>query len=89
MRTLSAVAIAVTITAGLVPVRGASNKGEQAAKVRPPAVAGAFYPSDPAELARVIDGFLAKATAPPVDNLIALIAPHAGYPYSGPVAAYS
>ena len=58
-------------------------------KVRPPAVAGSFYPADPNELGKMLDGFLAKAAPPPVDNLVALVAPHAGYIHSGPVAAYS
>jgi AmmeMemoRadiSam system protein B len=58
-------------------------------KVRPPAVAGSFYPSDPKELGRMIDDFLSKATPPRLDNIVALVAPHAGYIYSGPVAAYS
>jgi AmmeMemoRadiSam system protein B len=53
---------------------------------RRPAVAGLFYPRDPRELKRMVDGYLAEATAedtPPK----ALIAPHAGYIYSGPIAA--
>ena len=37
----------------------------------------------------MLDCFLAKAAPAPVENLVALVAPHAGYPYSGPVAAYS
>jgi AmmeMemoRadiSam system protein B/AmmeMemoRadiSam system protein A len=37
----------------------------------------------------MIDGFLAKAAPAPLENVIALVAPHAGYVYSGPVAAYS
>ena len=37
----------------------------------------------------MIDGFLAKAAPPPLENVVALVAPHAGYVYSGPVAAYS
>ena len=37
----------------------------------------------------MIDGFLAKAAPPPLENVVALVAPHAGYIYSGPVAAYS
>lgn len=56
--------------------------------VRPPAVAGMFYPDDPAELHAQVRGFLdavapVTADAPPK----ALIVPHAGYIYSGPVAA--
>ena len=68
-----------------------SLAGETAAarKVREPAVAGLFYPKDPAELARMIDQFLAAARTPPAapGRLRALICPHAGYVYSGPVAA--
>jgi hypothetical protein len=59
-------------------------------KVRPAAVAGSFYPADPAELTSMIDGLLAQATPQPItDPLLAVVAPHAGYPYSGPVAAYT
>jgi len=54
--------------------------------IRPPAVAGMFYPADAAELRSMIQGFLAAAPADgPVPK--AIIAPHAGYIYSGPVAA--
>jgi AmmeMemoRadiSam system protein B len=55
---------------------------------RPAAVAGRFYPADPAELAAVVDAALGavEPLAPePVPK--ALIVPHAGYVYSGPVAA--
>lgn len=60
---------------------------------RPPAVAGQFYPEDPAELSSMIDGFLSavdKQALAKIDaaRVKALIVPHAGYQYSGPVAAY-
>jgi MEMO1 family protein len=56
--------------------------------LRPPAVAGSFYPSRPAELAAAVDGLLAAARPqPPHPPLRALVVPHAGYVYSGPVAA--
>jgi len=59
-------------------------------KIRPPLVAGAFYPADPNELGKMIDGFLAQASPEKLDgNLVALICPHAGYQFSGGVAAYS
>ncbi len=58
-------------------------------KVREPAVAGAFYPADPSELARMIDGLLSQASVPTVKDFVALVSPHAGYIYSGPVAAHS
>ncbi len=64
---------------------------------RPPAVAGLFYPRGRAQLAATIDGLLGAArrdAAPGVASagangaaLRALVVPHAGYIYSGPVAA--
>ncbi len=53
--------------------------------IREPAVAGMFYPADPAELRRMIEGFLAEAK--PGAHPKAIVAPHAGYIYSGPIAA--
>lgn len=53
-------------------------------RVRQPAVAGLFYPSDRAELRGVIEDAMAGAEAGPVPK--AVVAPHAGYVYSGPVA---
>jgi len=60
--------------------RGYSN-------VRPPAVAGRFYPENPVELRRMIEGFLREVKADGGPAPKAIIAPHAGYVYSGPVAA--
>lgn len=57
---------------------------------RPAAVAGQFYPADSAELGATVNAMLAQAAAQiPADEPVpkALIAPHAGYIYSGPVAA--
>ena len=55
---------------------------------RPAAVAGRFYPADPAELAAVVDAALheVEPRAPELPPK-ALIVPHAGYLYSGPIAA--
>jgi hypothetical protein len=59
-------------------------------KVRQPAVAGGFYPADPKELTKMLDEFLARASAPEIrEPILAVISPHAGYIYSGPVAAHS
>ncbi len=60
----------------------------KAMQIRPPAVSGLFYPSDPTLLSLDVDTMLEEArplarTGQP----IALIAPHAGYAYSGPTAA--
>jgi AmmeMemoRadiSam system protein B/AmmeMemoRadiSam system protein A len=59
------------------------------ASVRPPAVAGTFYPADPRALAAEIDDLLGdvEQLAPRLGFPKALIVPHAGYIYSGPVAA--
>jgi AmmeMemoRadiSam system protein B len=59
--------------------------------VRPAAVAGAFYPADPEALQRALDAAFADAKAPEPGTVCpapkALVVPHAGYVYSGPVAA--
>lgn len=58
--------------------------------IRPAAVAGAFYPADPTQLKAMITAYLAEAAArPEAQGPVpkAIIAPHAGYIYSGPVAA--
>ena len=55
-------------------------------QIREPAVAGLFYPDDPLQLQQQVDSLLARA-APPGTAPKALIVPHAGYIYSGPVAA--
>jgi hypothetical protein len=72
-------------------VFGLKNAGLSAEeKIRPPYVAGGFYPADANELGKMIDGFLAHASAEKLEgSLVALICPHAGYEYSGGVAAYS
>ena len=55
--------------------------------VLPPSVAGAFYPDDPITLASMIDEMLDEHEPLPQPVPKAIIAPHAGYIYSGPVAA--
>jgi AmmeMemoRadiSam system protein B len=74
----------IAATHGISQDRWVSNK-------RPPAVAGSFYPADADELRRQLEGFLATAregtAAGDVGVPRALIGPHAGTVYSGPVAA--
>lgn len=57
-------------------------------QIRPPAVAGAFYPDSPDILRRDVQDYLGQAisSGPPPK---ALIAPHAGYIYSGPTAGFA
>ena len=54
--------------------------------IREPAVAGAFYPADPEELRRRVAEMLEKATVKDTRPK-AIIVPHAGYIYSGELAA--
>jgi len=56
-------------------------------RIRPAAVAGSFYPADAPSLSRHIEAFLAGTPASSAARPRAVIAPHAGYLYSGPIAA--
>ena len=56
-------------------------------RIRPPAVAGMFYPGNPAVLQRTVDELLSAATPHAGAQPKALIVPHAGYIYSGSTAA--
>ncbi len=59
-----------------------------AGTIREPAVAGMFYPDDRVQLSDTVDLLLEEVTHKPTKGtLVALIAPHAGYQYSGPTAA--
>ena len=57
--------------------------------LRKAAVAGSWYPADADALAREVDRYLDEADGTPSGQPLAIIAPHAGLMYSGPVAAYS
>jgi hypothetical protein len=58
---------------------------------RKPAVADIFYPADAKALSRLLAGFMKDAgpVAKGAGGAVSVVAPHAGYVYSGPVAAYS
>ena len=58
--------------------------------VRPPAVAGKFYPASQTALRKQISGFLDDVPEKrPGGKILAAVAPHAGYTYSGAVAAHT
>jgi len=57
--------------------------------VRPAAVAGIWYPGTANTLATAVDRHLAQTTRDVEGDVVALIAPHAGLMYSGPVAAHA
>ena len=86
--------LAVPLMAFLVFAPFQKSHSAETPKIRPAAVAGGFYPADPKVLSAMIDTLLAQVSGPAVPNLnnvpiIAAVAPHAGYQYSGPVAAYT
>lgn len=58
--------------------------------IRKAAVAGGFYPADKTTLKQYVDTMLREANPPEIKEPIrAIMVPHAGYVYSGPVAAYA
>ncbi len=59
-------------------------------EIREPAVAGAFYPDNPEILQRDLSKYFENAKKEKLDGeIVALVSPHAGYMYSGQVAAYA
>ena len=65
-----------------------SNRNQNG--IRRPVVAGTFYPGSASTLRAEIEEFLSNVEKVPVDGkIVALIAPHAGYVYSGQVAAHA
>ena len=57
--------------------------------IRPAAVAGTWYPKTAGALAREVDGYLSAADAGPAGEVRAILAPHAGLMFSGPVGAHA
>jgi len=94
-RVAFALVVALSVPGSSIAVAAVNNQSAtnltvaSVERVRQPAVAGLFYPNDPKELARDIDRYLAAAPSNKVAAVHALICPHAGYEYSGPVAAYA
>lgn len=52
--------------------------------------AGRWFPGEPDQLRKTVDKYMAQAEDRNIGNrIVGIISPHAGYPFSGPVAAYS
>jgi len=81
--------LTVTICPGDALSRQDQKKEKNSRRVvRQPVVSGSFYPSNPIVLRKMINGFLNAADPPEIKGkLIGLVEPHAGYVYSGGVAA--
>lgn len=75
---------------GTVPLGDSPLVLAAADEIRKPVVAGAFYTADPKELVQQVDGFINDAPKKEIKGeIIALLAPHAGYEYSGKIAGYA
>ena len=74
----------VVILAVFVPSGFAANMSDV---VRPPAVAGQFYPDSPEALKGAVQNFLRDAVPRTAVKPIAIVVPHAGYIFSGQIAA--
>jgi AmmeMemoRadiSam system protein B len=58
--------------------------------IRPSPIAGQWYPDNPERLSRSVDRYIHDATLPKLTGeVVAIITPHAGHMYSGPVAGYA
>lgn len=79
-----AIDAAVPVT---VPSQPPSAPQQNAIRVHEPAVAGSFYPADPDTLRRQVGDLLEVVNGRNLKGLRALVSPHAGYRYSGPIAA--
>ncbi len=77
---------APTSTATAAPIE-TEKRDEPASVVLRSSLAGSWYPGDAAALRGQIADFFNKAAVQPMDNVVALILPHAGYQYSGQTAA--
>jgi MEMO1 family protein len=81
-------AVVRSFIAAFVVVWTGCAAGGQNPGVREPAVAGQFYPANPAHLKLAIDQFLKTAVSPlPGQKPVALVVPHAGYIYCGQILA--
>jgi AmmeMemoRadiSam system protein B/AmmeMemoRadiSam system protein A len=83
---ISLLLIGLALSIGATGGAWAGDEG----KIHPCAGAGRWFPADPKELREKVNAWLDAAQTPPVEGrLRALVAPHAGYEYSGPTAAYA
>ncbi len=88
MKKLATIALCILAVLRWQIAIGDDMSGSDSTYVRPPAVAGAFYPGSPSELAKMIAKQFHEAPKPEITGRpVAIISPHAGYIYSGGIAA--
>ena len=84
-RLIHVVALVLAMCAGACGAEPSSEGG-----IRRPVVAGSFYPGNARRLAAAVSGFVDKATPQKTPGDVKIVlAPHAGYPYSGETAGYA
>jgi AmmeMemoRadiSam system protein B/AmmeMemoRadiSam system protein A len=82
--------LAIIILGGAIMTFFGKNTPISDEKVRHPGVAGSFYPGDSTALSEMVLKLLKQAKPPTIKGtIIGLVSPHAGYVYSGHVAAHS
>lgn len=84
-----ALAAAAFVMAASCSEGGRPGAEASSMEIRPPAVAGSFYPADGAVLSSLVDSLVDAADPPaiPAGTIVAGVAPHAGYVFSAPTAA--
>jgi len=89
LKKLIMLTIALTLLFPSIFARAKERKETMKEMIRKPAVAGMFYPADPEELSSDIKKYLNHAKPEEISgDIIGIVSPHAGYIYSGWVAAY-
>jgi AmmeMemoRadiSam system protein B/AmmeMemoRadiSam system protein A len=80
--------LTIIIIGGFIMTFLEDESPAQDEKIRYAGVAGSFYPGDSTTLSQTVEKLLAEAKSPTIEGiLVGLISPHAGYVYSGHVAA--
>lgn len=80
----------LTLFLSFVVVPSWSAEAAAGLKLRQPGVAGSFYPADAKALTAMMEDQLIRAKQTAIQGqILAVVAPHAGYEFSGPVAAYA
>ena len=80
-------ALALTLVCAAGATAAAKAAEATAAKIRDPVCAGGFYPDGQAKLAAAVESLLAGARPAAASAPVAIVSPHAGYAYSGQIAA--
>ncbi|HOW97165.1 MAG TPA: AmmeMemoRadiSam system protein B [Kiritimatiellia bacterium] len=78
----------VVLALGLTSCTRAETPPAAEKKVLATHLAGSWFTADPDELARELQGYMDRAEGPVLENVVALIQPHAGYRFSGPAAGF-